>query len=245
MAIDPGGGPWAARLIGALMLGLMSGCASFSPSSAAAPASPTARPSHTGCVDPAAGDAVCIVIVGDSLGVGAPLTGADRWWIRLQGALDAAVPGKRVRIDNWAVSGSQIDLLEWFAEDRASLSTYDIAIVIEGVNDARVSMPVEAWRPRYHRAVAAIAASGPSVVLMTPPPVFAGGQFGPSYDATIGAIRAVAGDGPLIDLAARWREDGTTRAAAYYVDEIHQSAAGQAVMAQLALPVVLAAIESR
>jgi lysophospholipase L1-like esterase len=233
-----------ARLFTALMLGgLMSGCAPTGPSSA--PASPTPRPSHAGCVDHAAGNAVCIVIVGDSLGVGAPLTGAERWWIQLQGALESALPAKHVRIDNWAVSGSQLDLLEWFAQDRAGLSTYDLAIVIEGVNDARVSMPVEGWRPRYERALAAIGASGPSVVLMTPPPAFSGGQFGSSYDATIEAIRAVAGDRPLIDVAARWREDGPVRAAAYYVDEIHQSAAGQEVMAQLALPVVLAAVDSR
>ena len=164
-------------------------------------------------------------------GSGCRSLGDDRWWIRLGAALTQSLPDRHVVVDDWAVSGSRVDVLEAVARDQSALSTYDIAIVIEGVNDQAVT-PIADWQPRYEAAITAIEQQGPVVVVATPPPGFENGDFIRLFDPTVAALREVAGDRrPLLDLAARWHADGAAVAAAYYVDIIHQSAAGQAVMA--------------
>jgi lysophospholipase L1-like esterase len=237
------------RSLGALTIvaWLLWGCTSSAPGSAAVQGLPTAPPPQRACAahpDPSATDRghLCIVILGDSIGVGVPLEGDDRWWVRMRAALTAALPDRHVVVDDWAVSGSRVDVLEAVARDQSALDSYDIAIVIEGVNDQPVSTIAD-WQPRYGAAVAAIERRGPIVIVTTPPPGFEDGAFITRYDATAAAIREVAGDHrPLLDLATRWRADGPTVAAAYYVDIIHQSAAGQAVMAEMAGKVVLDAL---
>ena len=199
-------------------------------------------PTHAGCAAAATAGSLCIVVLGDSLGVGSPLTGDDRWWPQLRRLLEAALPGRSVVVDNWAVSGSQIDLLEAVAHDPA-LASYDVSIVFEGVNDVQVGLPIAAWQPRYEAAIAAIEAGGSTVILATPPPQVSGEAFDMGFDALADAIRSLArSDRPTLDLAARWRADGAIAAMSYYVDHIHQSAAGQARMATLARDVVLEAI---
>ena len=199
-------------------------------------------PKHADCAAAATTGSLCIVVLGDSIGVGAPLTGDDRWWPQLRRLLEAALPGRSVVVDNWAVSGSQIDLLEAVARDPA-LGSYDLAIVFEGVNDVQVDLAIASWQPRFEKAIAAIEAAGSTVILATPPPQVSGDAFDARFDALADAIRSLARSGrPILDLAARWRADGTIAATSYYVDHIHQSATGQARMATLARDVVLEAL---
>jgi len=206
-------------------------------------ASPAAAPIHPACAQADVSGGLCIVILGDSIGVGAPLTGDDRWWPQLRGLLEVALPGRTIAIDNWAVSGSQVDLLESSAAQPA-IASYDLAIVLEGVNDVRVATPIDAWRSRYEAAVARIESQGTTVILATPPPEVSNGSFDTRFDPLAAAIRAVAATNrSLVDLSARWRADGATAATTYYVDEIHQGPAGQAVMAMLTRDVVLEALK--
>jgi lysophospholipase L1-like esterase len=199
-------------------------------------------PRQAGCAGVADSASLCILILGDSLAVGAPLIGDDRWWRRLQATLGTALPNRNVIIDNWAISGGQVDVLESAVRDQPDVGTYELAIVIEGVNDAHV-LTREDWRVRYEAAIELLESKGPTVVLTTPPPRLEESGFDPRYDEVAAAVREVAAGGrPLLDLAVRWRADGASRARAYYVDPIHQSAAGQAVMATMAHDVVLAAI---
>ena len=207
---------------------------------------PSPLPRQPGCAIRADLNALCILILGDSIGVGVPVEGDDRWWIRLRNGLAKDLPGRAVEIDNWAVSGSRVDVLESAARDQPDLITYDIAIVIEGVNDLN-DVTVDEWRPHYAAAIAALEAKGLIAILATPPPDFANATFGTRYDGTAAAIRDLAASGsrPLLDLAARWRSDGAERAATYYVDFIHQGVAGQKVMAAMAREVVLDALKTR
>ena len=203
---------------------------------------PSALPRQAGCAAANQADSLCIVVLGDSIGVGVPVEGDDRWWPRLRRLLEADMPGRTIEIDDWAVSGSQVDVLESVARDQPELPTYDIAIVIEGVNDL-VARSVEAWGPRYEAAVAAMEARDVTVIVTTPPPSFENGTFGSRYDGLAAAVRAMAGPHrPLLDLATRWRADGPAIAAAYYVDSIHQALPGQIVMASVARNAVLQAI---
>ena len=207
---------------------------------------PEPRPSYLApqseCAAAADPARLCIVILGDSIGSGVPLQGDDRWWVKLQAGLAQDLPMRHVVVDDWAVSGSRVDLLETIAPGQPELDTYDVAIVIEGVND-QAGTPIEVWMPRYEAAVAAIEARGPLVIVATPPPGFEDGAFTSRYEPTAEAIRQVASRGrPLMDIAARWREDGAALAATYYVDVIHQSAAGQTQMAELARGVVIEAV---
>ena len=206
---------------------------------------PSPLPPQPGCAVATHPNSVCIVVLGDSIGVGVPVEGDDRWWIRLRNALATDLPGRDVEIDNWAVSGSRVDVLESAARDQPDLATYDVAIVIEGVNDLN-DVSVVDWRPHYASAITALEAKGLIAILGTPPPSFENGAFGTRYDATASAIREVAASGsrPLFDIAARWRRDGATVAASYYVDFVHQSAAGQALMASMARDIVLAALKN-
>jgi len=149
---------------------------------------PTPLPPQSGCATASTAGSLCIVILGDSIGQGVPVTGDDRWWIRLQRLLATALPGRTVTIDNWAVSGSQVGVLESAPRDQPEIGTYDIAIIIEGVNDVGTTA-VPTWRPHYEAAVAGLEAKGVIPVLTTPPPEFHDGTFGDRYDATAAAIQ--------------------------------------------------------
>ena len=228
--------------MGALLVGAVTVAAGACTAPVATLAPPsTPLPLQAGCAakEPAP---LCILILGDSIAAGAPLEGEARWWRQLEAQLAAALPRRTVVVDSWAVSGSQVDLLESAARDQPGLGSYDFAIVIEGVND-EVVLPTDAWRARYEAAVSAIEAKGPAVMVATPPPNLDNGRLGTRYDAVAQAIRSVAsGQRPLLDIAARWTTDGSTTASTYYVDAIHQSAAGQSAMAALARDAVLEAL---
>jgi lysophospholipase L1-like esterase len=203
---------------------------------------PTPLPPQAGCATASTAGSLCIVILGDSIAQGVPVTGDDRWWIRLQRLLATALPGRTVTIDNWAVSGSQIDVLESAARDQPAIGTFDMAIVVEGVNDLAVR-PVEAWQPRYAAAIAMLESKGVMAIMTTPPPSFEYGTFGIRYDAMAAAIRDLSqGRRAVLDLAARWHADGPAMASTYYVDTIHESLTGQILMASVARDVVLKAI---
>lgn len=230
-------------MIGRLLVGMfiaasvLAGCGATSPSQDA----PTPLPRQAGC-QATAEDRLCVLVLGDSIASGVPLEGDDRWWVRLEATLGAALPNRRVVVDSWAVPGSRVEVLESAARDQPALETYDVAIVIEGVNDESIT-PLDVWRGRYEAAIDAIEGRGLIVVVGTPPPSFENGAFATRYDSTAEALREVADGRQLLDIAARWRADGATVAAAYYSDLIHQGEAGQQIMADMALPVVLKAIE--
>jgi hypothetical protein len=49
----------------------------------------------------------------------------------------------------------------------------------------------------------------------------------------------------LLDIAARFRQDGDVAAARYYADSLHQDNAGQEVIANLATDIVLGLVPAR
>jgi lysophospholipase L1-like esterase len=203
---------------------------------------PTPLPHQPECQVATEARPLCIVVLGDSIASGVPLSGEARWWVRLGSLLSAALPDRRVVVDSWAVPGSRVDVLESAARDQPALDSYDVAIVIEGVND-EIALPIVAWRSRYEAAIEAIERRGLVVIVGTPPPSFENGAFATRYEPTVAAVREVAaGRRPLLDIAARWHADGAPAAATYYSDLIHQSAVGQRLMAEMAREVVLEAI---
>ncbi len=200
-------------------------------------APPTPLPAQPACRAAEEPNSLCIVILGDSIADGVPLTGDDRWWLRLQGALADDLPGRQVAVESWAVPASRIEVLESAAADQPALASFDIAIIVEGVNDVG-NTPLDEWAKRYEHAVAAMEAEGVAVIIGAPPPNFVDGELGTRHDGVDAAIRAMAEpDRPVLDIAGRWRADD--RATTYYSDNLHLNAAGQAVMADMARDVVL------
>ena len=120
---------------------------------------------------PAADDPgrLCIIVLGDSIADGTPLTGDDRWWVQLESQLAAELPERTVVVDSWAVPGSRVDVLEAAARDQAALDTYDVAIVIEGVNDEGET-PLDAGGPLRVRDRVGSRGAGLQVIVGTPPP---------------------------------------------------------------------------
>ena len=81
---------------------------------------------------------------------------------------------------------------------------------------------------------------GLTVIVAAPPPNFEDGAIETRHDEIDDAVRAIAGSHrPLLDIAARFRADGDEAAASYYHDNLHQSAAGQQVIAEMATSAVL------
>jgi lysophospholipase L1-like esterase len=211
---------------------------------AAVDTGPTPKPLQPGCVAAGEPNALCIIVLGDSIAVGVTVDVEERWWRQLRRHLEADLPGRVIAIDNWAISGSQVAVLESAARDQPAIGTYDLAIVIEGVNDEHV-MSADAWRPRYEAAIATLEAKGLTVILAAPPPIFEHGAFGDRYDPVAGAVREVASRGRLLlDIAGRWHADGPEVAGAYYSDPIHPSRDGQVVMASMARELVLETVGS-
>jgi lysophospholipase L1-like esterase len=203
----------------------------------------TATPTRVASCDRPEPDDVCLLILGDSIAAGWPLTGPNQWWMRLREALTTALGDRQVMLQNLAVPGSGIATLEAAAAQREGVATHDVVLIIEGVNDNEV-VPLEAWKGRYAAVVATLEEAGSRVVIGTPPPSFEDGGFRTRYLPIAAALRDIAGERvSLLDLDASFRADGASRAAAYYSDILHQTAAGQARMAELATPIVLALIE--
>lgn len=242
---------WRAVATLLLAMGILAGCAysgvGRDPGSGAnVPAGPSASalPAQAGCRDANNPAALCIVVLGDSIAAGAPLNDDRRWWVRLRKQLANAMPDRDVVVDNWAVSGSRIDVLEAASRLQPGLRSYHLAIVIEGVNDEGL-LPVTEWQPRYESAIAAMESQGLTVIVTTPPPSLEGGTFRTRYDSAADLIRGVASRGrPLLDVAARWHQDGPAIASSYYFDLIHQADAGQQQMADLAEQVVLGVVRN-
>ena len=222
----------------AVLIGL-AGCSlgSTAPAPASATPLPTPIPAQPPCPDDETTGSLCVVVLGDSIAYGTPLEGEERWPSRLERLLEADHPGRSVTVANWAVPGSRVDVLI-AATTQQSISTFDVAIVIEGVNDAAWT-PLEVWRASYQTAISALERRRLKVVIGTPPPTLVDGQFTSRYDPTTNALRAIAGSTrPLLDIDARWRSDGATKAAPYYSDLIHQAAPGQVLMAEMARDVL-------
>ena len=116
-------------------------------------------------------DPLCIVVLGDSIAAGVPLDGADRWWKRLERALADALPGATLAVVNWAVPRGRVNVLESAANDQPNLNSFDIAIVIEGVNDVDHT-PTDEWTKRYEDAVQRMEDLGLTVIVAAPPPNF-------------------------------------------------------------------------
>ncbi len=201
---------------------------------------PTPLPAQPGCPVSTESDPLCIVVLGDSTAAGVPLEGDDRWWVRMEDALAAALPDRQVAVANWAIPRSRVDVLESAANDQPALESFDIAIVLEGVNDVGRT-PVDEWSKRYEAAVEQLEARGLDVGRR--------GTAGELRERRPGAsarrrrlkpcARWPKPDRPVLDIAARYRADGDEAAASYYADNLHQSEAGQQVIAEMATSVVL------
>ena len=201
-------------------------------------------PPSRGAPPPPSADILCILVLGDSIAEGVPIPKRRPVVARLRQLLQAEPAGRTITIDSWAVSGSQIEVLESAARDQPELGTYDVAIVIEGVNDQH-RLSADAWKPRYEAASRGIRGQGRDRHRHHPAAAVRGRRLRD-------ALRRLRGRGPgrrragraCLDLAARWRADGPTLAGTYYVDSVHQSVAGQIVMAAAAHEVVLAAVNA-
>jgi lysophospholipase L1-like esterase len=203
---------------------------------------PSPVPEQPACRETSS-DAVCVIVLGDSIGAGVPLDGDARWWVRLEDGLRAALPGVPVSVENWAVGRGRIDVLESAATDQPGLGSFDVAIIIEGVNDVEHTS-LDEWIRRYAGAVESIESRGVRVVMATPPPNFEDGRLGTRHDAIDEAVRGLATTTrPVLDIAGRFRADGDQAAATYYADNLHQGQAGQQVIADMALEVVLGVLQ--
>ncbi len=206
-------------------------------------APPTPLPPQPACGISNEPESLCIVILGDSTAEGVPLEGADRWWVQLGDRLRDALPGRPVEIDSWAVPASRIDVLESAAVDQPELASFDIAIVLEGVNDIGHT-PLDEWSARYKAVVEQLESKGATVVVTTPLPHFENGAYTARHDALDDAVRSLGGPHrPVLEIARPWLADGPGVGATYYVDTLHVGAAGQRRMADLALDVILRVVE--
>lgn len=216
-----------------MALTVVGACAAKAPS-------PSPMPSPPPCDPPAsAPGALNILVLGDSIAAGDPLQGDDRWSVTLQRLLAADRPEGVVHVCNAAVGGSRIEFLESSVAGRSDLGGYDVAVVIEGVNDDGFT-PLEEWARRYAAAIAALEAKGLSVVIGTAPPTIVEGRFTERYGPIAEALRGIAADGGrlLLDIERRWRDLGAEEAGPFYSDLIHQGPAGQAVMAEMAASLI-------
>ena len=217
-------------MAGVLTMSVVSACAPAS-SPAVFTSSPTAGP----C--PSTGEPTsCILVLGDSIASGEGATGSDRWPARLEALLRTDFPERVVVVSNLALAGSQVELLERQVAE-VPLEPYGVAIVISGVNDTS-TRTIDQWAPRYAAVIEALEDAGLKVVIGTAPPTFEGGAFTNRYAEVAEALRTIAGDRQMLDLGKDWLDLGADTAGDYYDDEIHQNAAGQAVIAEKARVVV-------
>ena len=231
--------PWRARPValvtaGVLAMLLVSSCAT----------APTATPTASATPVPCGGssnDSTCVLVLGDSIAAGEGAAGVDRWPARLEALLRQDLPGRDVLVSNWAQGGSQINLLESRVTE-LPLGSYAVAIVITGLNDTTVR-PLDEWSPRYEAAIEKLEDAGLTVVIGTAPPALEGGVFTDRFIAVAAALRAIAGTRPMLDLEKDWRELGVETAGGYYLDELHQNAAGQAVIAERARAILVPILE--
>ena len=206
---------------------------------------PTPLPAQPECPLSSESNPLCIVVLGDSIAAGVPLEGDERWWMRMEDALAAALPNRPVAVANWAVPRSRLDVLESATTDQPALDSFDIAIVLEGVNDVGRT-PVDAWAKGYEAAVERMEARGLTVVVATPPPNFEDGAIQHRHDEIDDAVRAMTSHHrPLLDIAARFMADGNGTAGSYYVGNLHQGDAGQRVIADMATSIVLGLEDAR
>ncbi len=197
-------------------------------------------PSPPPCDPPAAARVVLnILVLGDSIAAGDPLTGKDRWSATLERLLAAALLERVVHVCNAAVGGSRIDFLESSIAGRSDLGSYDVALVIEGVNDDGFT-PLDEWARRYGAAVAKLEAGGLVVVIGTAPPTLVQGRFTDRYQPIAEELRRIAAvEGRvLLDVDGHWRDLGPEEAGPFYSDLIHQGPAGQAVIAEMAASLI-------
>jgi lysophospholipase L1-like esterase len=196
---------------------------------------PTVVPSHCGASDP-----LTILVLGDSIAAGHPLQAPDRWSDVLERTLRLVQPSRVVEIRNLAKNATRVDFLASSIAAEPDLSKYRVAIVIEGVNDVGVT-PLDDWARRYRTAVESLEASGVTVVVGTAPPAFAPGEFFDTYDQVATTLRTIAHERgrPLFDIDRQWSDLGPQAVEDFYADIIHQDAAGQITMADLAAPLVL------
>ena len=222
-------------LAGVLMMSVVSACAP-----ATSPADLTSSPTAGPC--PSSGEPTsCILVLGDSIASGEGATGSDRWPARLEALLRTNFPERTVTVSNLAQAGSQVDLLERQVA-ALPLEPYDVAIVISGINDAS-TRTIDQWAPRYAAVIEALEDAGLTVVIGTAPPTLEDGAYTDRFPEVAAELRMIAGDGPMLDLAKDWLDLGVDTAGDYYKDEIHQNAAGQALIAEKARVVVGAILD--
>jgi lysophospholipase L1-like esterase len=180
-------------------------------------------------------------VLGDSIAAGHPLEAPDRWTDRLAETLRSALPDRVVEVRNVASKGTRIDVLEASVGAQHDLASFQVAVVIEGVNDVGVT-PMDEWARRYRMVVETLEGSGLVVVVGTAPPAIGSGQYFDTYDQVASTLRSIAAEGErhLLDIEGNWRDIGPKKAESLYVDVIHQNVAGQELMADLASSLTLA-----
>ena len=231
--------PWRARPVALVTAGvfamlLVSSCAT------ASTATPTASATPAPCGG-SSNDSTCVLVLGDSIAAGEGAAGVDRWPARLEALLRQDLPGRDVMVSNWAQGGSQINLLESRVTE-LPLGSYAVAIVITGLNDTTVR-PLDEWSPRYEAAIEKLEDAGLTVVIGTAPPAFEDGAFANTFVPVAERLREIAGTRPMLDLEQEWRDLGAATAGSYYVDQLHQNAAGQAVIAERARAILAPILE--
>jgi lysophospholipase L1-like esterase len=223
-------------MAGVFTMSIASACAPAS-SPSAVESSPTAGPCPASTGKPTN----CILVLGDSIASGEGATGSDRWPDKLETLLRTDFPDRTVIVSNLAQAGSQVELLERQVGE-LPLEPYDVAIVISGVNDTSTRR-IDQWAPRYADVIDALEDAGLAVVIGTAPPTFEGGVLTDRFAQVAAELRTIAGDRPMLDLAKDWLGLGVDTAGDYYQDEVHQNAAGQAVIAEKARSIVGAILE--
>ena len=213
------------------VLAIISGCTDSGPGAATAQSACRSTSDH---------DAFRVLVLGDSIAAGYPLVQPNRWSDKLEQGLRQELPDFDVELRNDARSATQIDFLESSVAAHKDLWKYQVAIVIEGVNDVGV-IPHAEWVRRYRTVIETIEAGGPAVIIGTPPPILAGGRFHSDGDRVAESLRRIAAqsDRLVLDIALLWRDLGAGAAAKLYADTIHPNLEGQTRIADLALRIAL------
>lgn len=173
---------------------------------------------------PTFGARLHIAVFGDSIA-------AADWQKLLDDALKARDPTGSYAVDDYAKRATRLDYTE---QQVASFpaTKYQLAIVIVGRNDYKYVWPVAAKIAAYRKRMAAVVASlekkGLIVLLANAPPDFMNGAITEGTAKLAQLIRDVAG-ARLVDLEQLFRDQPDP--APLYSDFEHQSAAGQALIA--------------
>jgi len=184
----------------------------------------------------AAGEAVRVTALGDSLTAGYGLPADETFTVQLEVALRAA--GAKVTIANAGVSGDTtaggLARLDWVMADRPAL-----VIVELGANDGLRGLDPDMTYQNLDQILARLAAAGARVLLagMYAPPNL-GREYGEAFDTIYPRLAEKHG----VALYPFFLEGVATDPALNQHDGIHPNAAGVAAIVERIVPYVLAVL---